>query len=92
MFDDGERITYWQGICFRRPTEVRQKEAALRSAVSRAYYAAFHAAEDYLKGTKSIHLCRRIVLLQRDLIIESLIHLSMTLIILHGKDRKESRD
>lgn len=26
-----------------------QKEAALRSAVSRAYYAAFHAAEDYLQ-------------------------------------------
>ncbi len=30
----------------------QQKEAALRSAVSRAYYAAFHATEDYLKGTK----------------------------------------
>jgi uncharacterized protein (UPF0332 family) len=28
-----------------------QKEAVLRSAVSRAYYAAFHAASDYLKAS-----------------------------------------
>ncbi len=30
-----------------------QKEAVLRSAVSRAYYAAFHAADAYLKSTKN---------------------------------------
>jgi len=51
MFDWGEYHLLASDLLSQADNS-QQKEAALRSAVSRAYYAAFHAADGYLKGTK----------------------------------------
>jgi len=54
MFDWGEYRLLARDLLSQADNS-RQKEGALRSAVSMAYYATFHAADDYLKGIKSIH-------------------------------------